>query len=183
MLMRAAWDAWCRPVTDIDGVFQTRDVDMTETKPGRRIANLIHFICHRLIRDTYDGYTVYSWCESAAVLKYFKMRSLSLSLLSLTADAIPLRNIDRIHRWDVFKSYQNIISRHISSYCINKFYYVRSTPPLCSIRHLHNEIQEKYKRNNLKRKCHPIYFFVIKCSYLMFMKWAQINEIFQISKD
>lgn len=32
-LMRAAW---CRRVTDIDGVFQTRDVDMTETESGRR---------------------------------------------------------------------------------------------------------------------------------------------------
>lgn len=53
--MRAAW---CRAVTDIDGVFQTRDVDMTETEPARRTASLIHFICHRLIRDTYDGYTI-----------------------------------------------------------------------------------------------------------------------------
>ena len=45
-----------RLVSGSDGyrrVFQTRDVDMTETEPTRRTASLIRFICHRVIRDTY----------------------------------------------------------------------------------------------------------------------------------
>jgi len=37
--MRAAW---CRAVTDIDGVFQTRDVDMTETESARRAEPILY---------------------------------------------------------------------------------------------------------------------------------------------
>lgn len=75
--MRAAW---CRAVTDIDGVFQTRDVDMTETEPARRSTASLIYALHlppinsrylRRLRDTTAQATLNA-NRQAAALKYFE---------------------------------------------------------------------------------------------------------------